>query len=192
MADAALAGKLLVANPRLADPNFDRTVVLVLVHGEEGALGVVLNRPLTLPIADALPQWEAAAAEPALLFSGGPVGEDSVIGLARVSAPSLLQPGGDGPAMWQPVVGDLGTLDLELDPDVAGGALQALRIYSGYAGWAGGQLESELVAGGWWVLDPASDDPFTATPESLWHDVLRRQPGELALVSAYPPDPELN
>lgn len=192
MPDAAFVGKLLVANPRLADPNFDRTVVLVLVHGEDGALGVVLNRPSDTELSEALPQWSERVASPARLFVGGPVSHDSVICLARVPQPALLAAQAGSPDVWRPVDDDLGTLDLELDPDAVIGAVSSLRIFAGYAGWAGGQLEAELLAGGWWVLDATRDDPFCASPEGLWHDVLRRQHGELALVAGYPPDPELN
>lgn len=191
MFDDTLAGKVLVANPRLVDSNFDRTVVLVLAHGEEGALGVVLNRPSDTDVLDPLPRWSSLAAHPALVFIGGPVGRDSVICLARVPVPAALE-ARVGPDGWRPVTRDVGTLDLDLDPDLLGGAVGPVRVFAGYAGWAAGQLESELGVGGWWVLESEPDDPFTASPVSLWHDVLRRQPGELAIVAGYPPDLQLN
>lgn len=191
MPEAALVGKLLVANPRLVDPNFDRTVLLVLAHGEDGALGVILNRPSDTEVADVLEQWAGRAVPPARMFVGGPVGRDSVICVARVPAPAALQAMA-GDDVWQAVAGDLGTLDLDTDADRLDDTVSELRIFVGYAGWSGGQLEAELLAGGWWVLDALPGDPFTPDPAELWSRVLRRQGGDLALVSGYPPDPSLN
>lgn len=187
MVAATLEGKLLVANPRLVDPNFDRAVVLVLAHGDDGAIGVVLNRPSDTDLLDPLPRWSGLADHPSMVFVGGPVSHDSVICLATVPAPAVLE-SRVGPDGWRHVDGDLGTLDLDLDPDLVGGAVGSLRVFAGYAGWSPGQLEAELGAGGWWVLDATADDVFCPTPGDLWHRVLRRQPGDLALVAAYPPD----
>lgn len=191
MEGSPLAGKLLVANPRLADPNFDRTVVLVLAHGDEGAIGVVINRPSATELAEPLPRWSDLADQPPVVFVGGPVSRDSVICLARVTAPALLE-SRVGPEGWHHVDRDLGTLDLDLDPDLVGGTVGSLRVFAGYAGWTAGQLEEELVAGGWWVVDATTADAFSDRPGELWHAVLRRQGGTLAIVAAYPPDPSLN
>ncbi|MHB8506391.1 MAG: YqgE/AlgH family protein [Acidimicrobiales bacterium] len=191
MTEGTLAGKLLVANPRLTDPNFDRTVVLVLVHGDDGALGVVLNRPSATAVEEALPQGAVRAAPPAVRFVGGPVSRDSVICLARVPAPAALEARA-GDEVWRAVDGDLGTLDLDTDSARLDDTVTDLRIFAGYAGWGGGQLESELVAGGWWVVDAVREDPFSADPDDLWPQVLRRQGGDLAIVAAYPPDVALN
>ncbi len=191
MPEATLVGKLLVANPRLVDPNFAWTVVLVLAHSEDGALGVVVNRPSDTEVAAVLPQWAGRAVPPARMFVGGPVGRDSVICVARVPVPAVLQAMA-GDDVWQAVAGDLGTLDLDTDADRLDDTVSELRIFVGYAGWSGGQLEAELLAGGWWALDALPGDPFTPEPAELWARVLRRQGGELALVSRYPPDPSLN
>lgn len=191
MSEATLVGKLLVANPRLTDPNFDRAVVLVLVHSDDGALGVVINRPSDTDVAEALPQWAGRAVEPARMFVGGPVSHDSVICLARVPAPAVLEAMA-GDDVWRAVAGDLGTLDLDTDSDRLDDTVTDLRIFVGYAGWSAGQLEEELISGGWWVLDSLPDDPFTAEPEELWNRVLHRQGGELALVALYPPDLTFN
>src|SRR5690348_7418296 len=80
------AGRLLVANPLLPDPNFDRTVVLLLAYGDDGALGLVLNRPSETRLSAPLPEWEPVAATPAVLFVGGPVQHQAVICLARAPA----------------------------------------------------------------------------------------------------------
>ena len=180
-----LKGRLLVATPNLGDPNFERTVVLVLEHGEEGALGVVLNRPSELDLAEPLPEWAPAAAHPPVIFIGGPVAPSAAVCLARVAA-------ADGAEGWEPLLGPLGTMDLDSDPDRVIPRLQEIRVFAGYAGWGPGQLESEIDQGGWFVVDAYASDPLSAAPEQLWSDVLRRQRGTLALFAAYPPDPAMN
>ena len=180
-----LAGRLLVASPVLVDPNFARTVVLVLDHDEDGALGVVINRPTGVVIGDVLPSWHGYTTGPAVLFQGGPVALDSALGLAVV-------PGEDEPLGWRRVVGRLGLVDLDAPPELLAAELGGLRIFDGYAGWGGGQLEDELGQGAWYVVDSEPGDAFSAAPEKLWRAVLRRQRSELALVSTYPDDPRLN
>lgn len=179
------AGCLLVALPVLTDPNFDRTVVLVLAHdADDGALGVVLNRPTDTEVADPLPAWAPLAAEPGVVFLGGPVGSTAAIGLAR----GLGRPG-DG---WAPVAGHLGTVDLGLDPDQLSAPVDAVRVFSGYAGWGPGQLESEVDQGAWLVVDGAPDDVLCADPARLWRLVLRRQGGRIAWLANWPLDPGMN
>lgn len=186
---SSLAGRLLVANPRMADPNFDRSVVMVLAHGPDGALGVVICRPSAMPVAEPLGRWEAMAAEPAVVHLGGPVAPDSVICVAE------LRPGAAGAGgpqrWWRRLAGDLGTVDLDSDPDEAAASIARLRVFAGYAGWGSGQLEAEMLAGGWWSLESLAGDAFDPDPATLWHRVLRRQGAELAVVAAYPPEPRL-
>lgn len=177
-------GRLLVATPDLRDPNFSRTVVLMLEHNDEGALGLVLNRPLDLPVADALPAWGDACSAPARLFVGGPVQPDAVIGLARGGAEPE-----DG---FQPLFDGLGTLDLERDPVLLAALLEAMRVFVGYSGWGPGQLDQELAAGGWIVVDAIGDDPFTSAPSELWRVVLGRQPSRVRLFANAPEDPSTN
>ncbi|MGH8921664.1 MAG: YqgE/AlgH family protein [Acidimicrobiales bacterium] len=191
MAPSAIRGRLLVANPELPDPNFDRTVVLVLAHGDDGALGVVLNRPSETGLDETLPRWEVVASVPPVVFVGGPVSQDTVIGVGGAPDGMAADEAAEGSG-WVPITGELGTLDLQQDPDDLPAALRGLRIFVGYAGWGPGQLESEIAAGGWWVVDADVDDAFSEDPARLWQRVLRRQPGHLALVSSYPADPELN
>jgi putative transcriptional regulator len=182
------AGRLLVANPLLPDPNFDRTVVLLLACSEEGALGLVLNRPSETLVGAPLPGWAPLAASPKVVFVGGPVGHEDVICLARPAHPGF---GGraDG---WRAVSPAVGTLDLSLDPDVLGSAFRGLRIFAGYSGWGPRQLESEMEAGAWWVVEADPQDPFCDNPERLWTAVLRRQANSLALVSYFPSDVSAN
>lgn len=186
-----LVGRLLVANPRLADPNFDRSVVLVLAHGEEGSLGVILNRPSDTAVAEALPGWEEVASAPAAVFVGGPVQQTTVIALAQSSGAGTFDLG-DADSGWASVAGDVGTLDLEVGPDQAARRIAGLRVFAGYAGWGPGQLEDEIAAGGWFVVDGEAGDGLTSDPASLWKAVLRRQRSNLVLVAAYPDDPAMN
>jgi putative transcriptional regulator len=177
-------GRLLVAAPPLVDPNFDRTVVMMLEHGDDGGLGVVLNRRSETTIDDVFPEWHELVTPPGVVFAGGPVSTDAVIALARrrdVELEGFVQ-----------VLGDLGTIDLADDPLRIGASLETLRVFAGYAGWTPGQLEAELAQGAWFVVALAPGDPFVAAPERLWRDVLRRQRGRLALFSNYPEDATVN
>jgi len=137
----SLAGYLLVATPRLADPNFARCVLLVLDHGLHGALGVVLDRPGGLPVEEVLPQWRPLATAPAEVFTGGPVARNALIGLVR------RRPDGDSrsaPAGWRQLVGGerpVGTVDLSADPAEMSDTIEGVRLFSGYAGWDTDQLE---------------------------------------------------
>jgi putative transcriptional regulator len=182
-----MAGRLLVATPLLPDPNFDRTVVLLLAHGDEGALGVVLNRPSQMDVDSPLPRWERLAAEPRVVFFGGPVAPGSAICLAWAQMPARKPTPG-----WSPVAGEIGTLDLEQNPDDVAGGIAQIRIFAGYAGWGPGQLEREIADGAWFVVDAEPGDAMDADPEQLWKRVLRRQGDDLALVAAFPVDPSSN
>ena len=154
--------RLLVATPPLVDPNFDRSVVLVLEHGEEGALGIILNRPTDATLASVLPDWHGHATAPGVIFSGGPVAPEAVIALARG--------GNEESPGWVSVLGDVGSVDVGSDPGELGFALEAMRVFVGYAGWAPGQLEAELEQDAWFVVTTRASDPFSADPERLWRE----------------------
>lgn len=182
---SSLTGRLLVAAPALTDPNFDRAVVLLLDHDEEGSLGVVLNRPTPVGVGDILASWAALTGEPDVVFQGGPVSLDSALGVAVI-------PGDEGPLGWRRVHGAIGLVDLETPPELLGPALGSLRIFAGYAGWGPGQLEGELTEGAWFVVESEPGDVSSPRPEQLWRAVLRRQRSELAMIATYPDDPSLN
>ena len=178
-------GKLLVANPAMPDPNFHRTVVLMLEHGEDGALGVVLNRPSDTPVSELLPPLEQLAAPPGMVHVGGPVSPSAAICLGRVRDPEPV----DGVThLFESVA----SIDLDQDLALLGLVVERVRLFAGYAGWAGGQLEGEIDAGGWFVVDMAADDAFSGSPADLWRDVLRRQPPRLAMLAGYPEDLSTN
>ncbi|HSJ28665.1 MAG TPA: YqgE/AlgH family protein [Acidimicrobiia bacterium] len=163
------AGTLLVATPVLIDPNFHRSVVALLQHDDEGSLGVVLDRPTTIPVAEFLPEWAPLAAEPAVVFHGGPVEPEIGLGLRVLG-------------------GTIETVTLDHDPDDD----SPVRVFSGYSGWSAGQLEQELSEGAWFVVDMEPQDVLTRSPDTLWSSVLRRQPGEISLFATFPLDPQMN
>jgi putative transcriptional regulator len=185
------AGRLLVATPLLGDPNFRRTVVLIVEHEEiEGTLGVVLNRPTTVGVGQVLEQWTELATEPSVVFRGGPVAPNSALALALVL-------GTDEPVGWRaldgaPAMSRLGLLDLDTPPGLLATDITNLRVYAGYAGWSPGQLEAEIDEGAWYVLPAEPSDVFAAEPEQLWRSVLHRQDGDIAFLATYPDDPSLN
>ena len=180
---ASLAGRLLVATPHIFDPNFHRTVVLIVEHGPEGTLGVVLNRPTEELITDHVPQWAPLATDPAVIFIGGPVSNEIAVGVTSAPVPA--------PEGYEPVLGDIGLFDLSQEPgDFA--AIARLRVFSGYSGWDGAQLEGELEAGGWFLADAEPHDVFTEEPDDLWRRVIARQPGRLAFYATFPADPRMN
>ena len=166
-----LAGKLLVALPALADGIFDRSVVLLLTapSESEGPVGVILNQPTTTELGDVLPGWSAWAADPGVVFLGGPCEPEVAI---------AVSPGGEH---------GFETVDLGEEPDG-----RPVRVFAGYAGWAPGQLQDELVRGAWVVVDARADDATTAQASTLWRDVLARQGGQLARLSRLPDDPSVN
>jgi putative transcriptional regulator len=183
------AGRLLVATPRLADPNFERTVVLILDHDESGTLGVVLNRPSPVPVGEILQDWQELVAEPGVLFHGGPVGTDSALAVAGI--PVGHDPA-DDPVGFRRLFDDTGIIDLDTPTELLDSAISGMRIFAGYAGWADGQLAAEVEEGSWYVVPMEAGDVFGSSPDELWARVLRRQPGELAWVSTRPADPTLN
>ena len=179
------ARRLLVSIPTLADANFFRSVVFMIEHNDDGAVGLVLNQPTDAAVADALSDWAAVSAPPAVAFVGGPVQQhDAVIGLARMAG------NGGGPVeesmAWQPLLGPIGIVDLGRTPADVQGDLDEVRVFAGYSGWGPGQLEGELEQGGWFVVDAHPDDLLTSDPASLWRTVLRRQGGDLAVSANYP------
>jgi putative transcriptional regulator len=181
-----LKGRLLVATPGLVDANFFRAVVLLVEHNDEGAAGVVLNRPSDVALNDGpLEEWQDMAADPPLVFFGGPVQPGAAVCLARA------QPH-EEPEGFQPVIGGLGVVDIGREDVEIRPHLDRIRVFAGYAGWGAGQLESEIEEGAWYVLDADPEDALCSQPGGLWRSVLKRQGGRLALVANFPADPTMN
>ncbi len=184
---ASLTGKLIISAPgAFDDENFRRTVVFLLEHSANGAIGVILNRPTDTRVEDVFPDWGDHCSSPSVLFEGGPVQDGMIIALGR------LQPRGGPDRGWQPVVGEtvdrIGTVDLRLPSWDLAPHLADVRVFAGYAGWSAGQLEHEMRMDGWHIARTEPGDVFHCTPAQIWADVLRRQGGGLAILAHYPTD----
>jgi putative transcriptional regulator len=179
---ASLRGQLLVAGPTLVDPNFHRTVVLVCEHDENGAMGLVLNRPSPILAEQAIPELGDALGPEETLWVGGPVQTTSVVVLADFADAE------DG----MPVAGSVGLVLPDADLEAVATAVRRARAFLGYAGWGAGQLDGELAGEDWIVADFAPDDAFTEAPDQLWSRVLGRKGGSYALLATMPPDPSMN
>jgi putative transcriptional regulator len=179
----SLSGQLLLASPSLVDPNFARTVVLVGVHNEEGAMGVVLNRPSSVTVAEAVPQLEPAVDELEPVYVGGPVQPTSVVCLAEFLEPTLAQ---------LLVLGRIGFPAPDTGIEELAEATARRRVFAGYAGWSDGQLDAEIDQGDWISHPALPEDVFSEAPSELWSNVLTRKGGSYALIARMPPDPSVN
>ena len=177
-----LTGRLLLSNATLFDPNFRRTVVLIGHHDEEGAVGVVLNRPLGVPVDAAVPPLSDLVAAGEELFEGGPVQPDAAVVIAEFTDPSRAS---------LVAFGAVGFLPDEMDTDDRDAIVRA-RIFAGYSGWGPGQLEDELAEDAWLVTEATEADVFTPEPERLWERVVRRLGPGYALLQTMPIDPSAN
>lgn len=181
--DAIEQGSLLVANPDMSDPNFQRTVVFLLHHSHEGTLGVVLNRPSDVPVDQVLPDWAEYVGEPGSVYLGGPVEQETPLCLATLRAG---EPAGVPGTIA--VYGPMALVVLDSDPDELVPKLRGMRVYVGYAGWEAGQLEGELERGDWLVVPALPSDVLAAPGTDLWGHVLRRQGVPMALLATHPGD----
>jgi putative transcriptional regulator len=181
--EESLTGQLLLASPALRDPSFARTVVLIGVHSAEGAMGVVLNRPSSLTVGEAVPALEPTLDEDERVYIGGPVQPNSIVLLAE-----FLDPGPAGLL----VLGRIGFPAPDADVEELARVTARGRVFAGYAGWSEGQLDAELDQGDWIVHAAQPEDVFAQAPEELWSSVLRRKGGSYALIASMPPDPSVN
>lgn len=179
-------GSLLIATPTMNDPNFARTIVLLLDAGQDGALGVVLNRPTDLEVAAVLAPWATVVSGPDVLFQGGPVETDSALAVAHLDAED------DEPVGWRRTFANTGLVDLDAPVEIITAAVSRLRIFAGYSGWEAGQLEDEIEDGAWYVVPAEEYDAFAEDPAALWAAVLRRQGGQLAMLATMPAEPTMN
>ncbi|MFN8109552.1 MAG: YqgE/AlgH family protein [Thermoleophilia bacterium] len=177
-------GRLLVASPALTDPNFVRTVLLMLEHSAEGALGLVLNRPTTLVAGQALPGplAEAVGAERPV-FQGGPVQPEAVILLADFVDPAQAA---------SLAVASVGVVDPGGDTGDLRDRVRAVRAYGGYAGWGAGQLEREIAEGAWMDVEATVADVFAEDVSDLWRAVVHRKGGAFRALAQMPDDPSVN
>ena len=178
----SLRGQLLVASPSLLDPNFRRTVILVLEHDDEGTVGLVLNRPSETTVADAIPPLTELVAPADVVSVGGPVQPDAV---------SVLAEWDDPDAAASIVFAEIGAIPAEAELEDVVAVTRRRRVFAGYAGWSPGQLEMELTEPSW-IVAPAEPDDVFGSGDDLWSTVLRRKGGEYRLLATMPEDPSLN
>ncbi len=181
----SLRGQLLLSAPNLFDPNFRRTVLLIAEHTDQGAMGVVLNRPAEVTVGEAVPDllWLALAGEEPV-YAGGPVATDSVIVLAEFDNPELAA------AL---VVGDVGFVPASTeDREEIVSVVRRSRVFAGHAGWGPGQLDAELDENSWIVEPAMPEDAFADDPEALWGVVMRRKGDGYRLLAGMPEDPSRN
>ncbi|HWC23244.1 MAG TPA: YqgE/AlgH family protein [Flexivirga sp.] len=186
-----LTGRLLVAVPQeqseLGEGDvFTRSVVLVLHHDEEGAHGLILNRPLSAEVDAVLPGWQEHVSSPDCVFQGGPVSLDTALALASADGNE------DESLGIRSLFGGICLVDLDAPPPIIAPVVDSLRIYAGYAGWGEGQLENEIDVGMWFVVDAQPGDAFSADPGGLWTRVLKRQHSPVSFAATFPSDPDLN
>jgi putative transcriptional regulator len=177
-----LRGQLLIAGAGLIDPNFRRTIVLVGEHNDEGALGVVLNRPGPVTVREAVPPLADLVPPEDPVYIGGPVQPQSAVVLAEFDDPAragLL------------VIDSIGFVVGDVDPLAIEGVRRA-RVYAGYAGWGPGQLEAELEESAWLLEAALPADVFAPDAEALWAAVVRRKGGDAAMLATLPFDPSTN
>jgi putative transcriptional regulator len=177
-------GRLLISEPFLPDPNFERTVVLLCEHNEEGSFGFVLNKPSALKVNEVIEDFGSLES---IVFVGGPVQQDTLHFIHRnielPNAVSIIDK-----VCWG---GEFENLISLFDTKQA--SKEDIRFFLGYSGWGPGQLESELEQDSWIVCDFVTDQLlFDTEPEMLWKRTLDSMGGRFSVYSNYPVDPRLN
>ena len=158
--------------------------MLLLHHGDDGAQGVVLNKPLEAEVDSVLPPWQAYVTPPAQLFQGGPVALDSALGIVTVPGDT------DEPLGVRRLFGGLGLVDLDVPPPVVVPEIAGMRIFAGYAGWSAGQLEGEIQAGGWYVVDAEARDAFSPSRTGSGGSSCAASAATSRFVATFPDDPD--
>ena len=176
-------GQLLIAGAGLLDPNFWRTVVLLVEHNDEGALGLVLNRPSETSVGEAVPELGELVDLDERLFIGGPVQPSAVIILAQFEDPT------DAALI---AFDDVGVLASEASAEDLSAGVRRGRAFVGHSGWGPGQLDSEIERGDWILESASRADAFAESPMDLWPTVLTRKGGSYALIARMPADPSVN
>lgn len=178
--DDVLTGRLLVANPRLLHPTFRRTVILLATHDDEGAMGVILNRPLGKEMGSLMSDWQESVLRSVPLFEGGPVEPKQLIlcGWKELSGePEFQFAFGIAPERAEAMVGKRG---------------ERVRAFFGYAGWSAGQLEDELKEGAWAVLALTPGFLNRDMNVDLWRGIAEDFGGDWRLAASEPEDVGLN
>jgi putative transcriptional regulator len=175
-----LAGSLLVAHPNMLDPNFRRTVLFISAYDpEDGAVGVILNRPLDKQVSELVNEEPPAGLADVPVFLGGPVGRDQLMFAA------FEWQKGKGLKLNHHVNIDDASERMEQDP-------HAICAFVGYAGWSAGQLEEEMKQNAWLLQKPTRSALRPEKLPRLWFDIMRGLGPWYKMLSAAPDDPSLN
>ena len=182
----SLRGHFLISAKHLRDSNFYKSVVLLLEHNSDGSMGIVINWPMALKVSSALEKHFEIPDSPVCLYCGGPVEESALLILHN------------SPDYDQEFGGILPNLFVGTSPDVFEKMAASMRdedsefrfrIFAGYSGWSGGQLESELNRGDWHTLPASSEYVFRAEPYEIWEDALREFQAKTSILPT-PPKPQ--
>jgi putative transcriptional regulator len=163
-------GKFLVAGRHLDDPNFSESVVLLLGYGQQGALGVIINRPTTVSLAEVLPDAVQAKPDAGLVYMGGPVARTAMLLLLRSTHQS-----DDTELVFEDVYFSGSQMVLQKKIDEQG---SIFRMYSGHAGWGPGQLDNEVARGDWHIVSADTETIFTTPSEKIWPALIQRGEGK--------------
>lgn len=177
-------GMLLVAAPGMLSEEFNRSVVLIIEHNEQLTFGVNLASRSDLAVFNVMPEWLPAVAKPQALYIGGPLNQQSVVGLAMTKAGVDL----DQAPHLNRLANRLAHVDLRADPGSIAEQVEGMRLFAGYAEWAPGQLDEEIERGDWYVTPALPTDVVVPGRTDLWGDVMRRQQMPLPLFSTFPAD----
>jgi len=178
-------GDLLISEPFLDDPNFERSVILICEHGDEGSLGFVLNKPTKHTLSDVMDEVNHFESQ---LYQGGPVQLDTLHFIHRMGGEiregQKLRPDIFWGGSFEQLLSMMNTYQLES---------RNIRFFLGYSGWSPGQLEGELKENAWFVYQNTSAyDVFDLSTQDLWRMVLNNMGGKYKMFSNYPSDPRLN
>ena len=177
-------GMLLVAAPGMMSVEFARSVILIIEHSEAMTLGVSLTARSELAVYNVMPDWLPAVAKPQALYIGGPLNQQSVVGLAQTKIGVDM----DETPQLNRLANRLAHVDLRSDPNDIAELVDGMRLFAGYAEWAPRQLEDEIQHGEWFVAPALPADVIAPASQDLWGDVLRRQAMPLPLFSTFPAD----
>lgn len=177
-------GMLLVAAPGMLSDEFNRSVVLIIEHNEHLTFGVNLASRSDLAVFNVMPDWLPAVAKPQALYIGGPLNQQSVVGLAMTKAGVDM----DEAPQLNRLANRLAHVDLRADPGDIAELVEGMRLFAGYAEWAPGQLDGEIDRGDWFVTPALPTDVIVPGRTDLWGDVMRRQQPPLPLFSTFPAD----
>lgn len=183
-----VAGSLLIAAPGMLSPEFARSVILVIENSESMTFGVNLAARSDVAVFNVLPDWLPVVAKPQALYIGGPLNQQSVVGLAMTQQGVNM----DHHVHLNRLAPRLAHVDMRVDPEQLAEQVEGVRLFAGYAEWEPGQLDEEIDRGDWFVAPALAQDVLTPGVADLWADVMKRQPMPLPLYSTFPADVEDN